>query len=121
MSDAARQIEKLREEIRYHDYKYYIESAPEIGDREYDKLMDRLKELEATHPDLVTPDSPTQRVGDKPVEGLPTLNLEELEANAMRQALRQTEGNKAQAARLLGIHRDTLMLKLRKYGIEKEG
>jgi Nif-specific regulatory protein len=54
-------------------------------------------------------------------EELPTLNLEELEANAMRQALRHTEGNKAQAARLLGIHRDTLMQKLRKYGIEKEG
>jgi Nif-specific regulatory protein len=57
----------------------------------------------------------------KPAESAPTLNLEELEANAMRQALRQTEGNKVQAARLLGIHRDTLMLKLRKYGIEKEG
>ena len=70
MSDVARQIEKLREEIRYHDYKYYIESAPEISDREYDALMDRLKELEAKHPDLVTPDSPTQRVGEQPVEGL---------------------------------------------------
>ncbi len=57
----------------------------------------------------------------KQSEGLPTLNLEELEADAMRQALRQTDGNKAQAARLLGIHRDTLMQKLRKYGIEKEG
>jgi Nif-specific regulatory protein len=52
--------------------------------------------------------------------GLPTLKLEELECDAIRQALRQTEGNKAQAARLLGIHRDTLQLKLRKYGIEKE-
>jgi Nif-specific regulatory protein len=54
-------------------------------------------------------------------EGLPTLNLEELEADAIRQALRRTEGNKAQAARVLGIHRDTLMQKLRKYGIEKDG
>jgi Nif-specific regulatory protein len=57
----------------------------------------------------------------KQPEELPTLNLEQLEANAMRQALRQTEGNKVQAARLLGIHRDTLMQKLRRYGIEKEG
>jgi Nif-specific regulatory protein len=56
----------------------------------------------------------------KPAEGLPTLNLEELEADAMRQALKQTAGNKAQAARLLGIHRDTLMQKLRRYGIDKE-
>jgi Nif-specific regulatory protein len=53
-------------------------------------------------------------------EALPSLNLEELEANAVRQAMRQTEGNKAQAARLLGIHRETLMQKLRKYEIEKE-
>jgi two-component system, NtrC family, response regulator HydG len=54
----------------------------------------------------------------KKSEGLPTLKLEDLEANAMRQALQQTDGNKVQAAKLLGIHRDTLMQKLRKYGIE---
>src|SRR5262245_1016073 len=71
MSDPSRKIEKLREEIRCHDYKYYIESAPKITDREYDQLMNQLKKLEADHPDLVTPDSPTQRVGDQPVEGLP--------------------------------------------------
>jgi two-component system response regulator HydG len=57
----------------------------------------------------------------KPATGLPILNLEALEADAMRQALRHTDGNKAQAAKLLGIHRDTLLLKLRKYGIEKAG
>jgi two-component system response regulator HydG len=56
----------------------------------------------------------------KKPEGLPSLNLEELEADAVRQAMRQTDGNKAQAARVLGIHRDTLQQKLRKYGIEKE-
>ena len=71
MSDVPKQIDKLREAIRYHDYKYYIQSAPEVSDREYDALMDRLKELEAKHPDLITPDSPTQRVGEQPVEGLP--------------------------------------------------
>lgn len=53
-------------------------------------------------------------------EGLPTLNIEELEAEAIRQALRQTDGNKAQAARVLGVHRDTLLLKMKKYKIEKE-
>ena len=63
-SDAA-EIEKLRDEIRYHDRKYYVEAAPEISDREYDRLMERLKELEARHPELVTPDSPTQRVGER--------------------------------------------------------
>jgi two-component system response regulator HydG len=56
----------------------------------------------------------------KRAAGLPSLNLDELEADAVRQAMRQTEGNKAQAARLLGIHRETLQLKLRKYEIEKE-
>lgn len=66
----AAEIARLREEIRYHDRKYYVEAAPEISDLEYDKLLGRLKKLEAEHPELVTPDSPTQRIGDRPVEGL---------------------------------------------------
>ena len=66
----AAQIAALREEIRRHDRKYYVEAAPEISDLEYDRLMERLKKLEAEHPELVTPDSPTQRVGGEPVEGL---------------------------------------------------
>jgi len=69
-SDPASEIARLRDEIRYHDRKYYVEAAPEISDLEYDRLMDRLESLEAKHPELVTPDSPTQRVGDQPVEGL---------------------------------------------------
>ncbi len=70
MPDPATEIARLREEIRRHDRKYYIEAAPEISDREYDRLVERLKKLETEHPDLVTPDSPTQRIGDRPVEGL---------------------------------------------------
>ena len=70
MSAAAQEIARLREEIRRHDYKYYVEAAPEISDLEYDRLIERLKALEAAHPELVTPDSPTQRIGDQPVEGL---------------------------------------------------
>lgn len=73
MSDPAREIEKLREEIRYHDRKYYVEASPEISDRDYDRLMDRLKQLEAKHPELITPDSPTQRIGDQPVAELPQI------------------------------------------------
>lgn len=68
--DVAAEIARLRELIRYHDYKYYVEAAPEISDLEYDRLMQRLRQLEAEHPDLITPDSPTQRIGDQPVEGL---------------------------------------------------
>ncbi|MFP6694256.1 MAG: NAD-dependent DNA ligase LigA [Pirellulales bacterium] len=67
----ATRIESLRERIRRHDLKYYVEAAPEIGDSEYDRLMDELKQLEAAHPDLITLDSPTQRVGEEPVDHLP--------------------------------------------------
>lgn len=70
MTNAAAEIEKLRDEIRDHDRKYYIEAKPEISDRQYDRLMDRLKELEAKHPQLITPDSPTRKVGGEPVSSL---------------------------------------------------
>ncbi len=60
-------IERLREVIRYHGYRYYVLDDPEISDAEYDVLMAQLRELEATHPELVTPDSPTQRVGAEPL------------------------------------------------------
>jgi DNA ligase (NAD+) len=63
-------IEALRAEIREHDRKYYVDAAPTISDREYDKLLASLKELEAAHPEQVTPDSPTQRVGDEPLSEL---------------------------------------------------
>jgi len=63
------EIEKLREEIEYHNYRYYILNDPVITDQEYDELMKRLIELEKKYPELVTPDSPTQRVGGKVAEG----------------------------------------------------
>jgi DNA ligase (NAD+) len=69
-SSSAAQIAELRDEIRRHDRKYYVEAAPEISDLDYDKLVARLKKLEVEHPELLTPDSPTQRIGDQPVEGL---------------------------------------------------
>jgi DNA ligase (NAD+) len=62
-----KQLEKLREQIDYHNYKYYVEAAPEISDRVFDRLMQQLQELEKAHPELVTPDSPTQRVGGQPL------------------------------------------------------
>jgi len=66
-----REIAKLRGEIRHHEYRYYVLSDPEISDFEFDKLIKRLQELEAQHPELVTPDSPTQRVGGQPAEEFP--------------------------------------------------
>jgi DNA ligase (NAD+) len=67
--DVERKIESLREKIRHHEHLYYVLDAPEITDAEFDRLMNELKKLEAEHPDLVTSDSPTQRVGGKPREG----------------------------------------------------
>ncbi len=66
-------IEKLREIIREHEYRYYVLDDPKISDAEFDKLMNQLKALEAKYPDLVTPDSPTQRVGGSPREGFQTV------------------------------------------------
>ena len=68
-----KEIEKLRNDIRYHEHRYYVLDNPEISDFEFDKLMRRLQELEAQNPELVTPDSPTQRVGGQPAEEFPKL------------------------------------------------
>ncbi|HOL31989.1 MAG TPA: NAD-dependent DNA ligase LigA [Anaerohalosphaeraceae bacterium] len=73
MKDIRKQIERLREEIRRHDVLYYVHNAPEISDREYDNLFAELKRLEKEHPELITPDSPTQRVSEQPVEGFATV------------------------------------------------
>ena len=66
---APQDLEKLRDEIRRHEYLYYVLDAPEINDAQFDQLMNRLKELEAENPGLITADSPSQRVGGKPREG----------------------------------------------------
>ena len=63
------QIESLRDELRHHEHLYYVLDSPEWTDAQYDATMNRLKALEAQHPELITPDSPTQRVGGKPKEG----------------------------------------------------
>jgi DNA ligase (NAD+) len=67
-ADALQRISELREQIHHHDYLYYSQARPEISDAEYDALMRELRELEAAFPDLVTPDSPTQRVAGQPVD-----------------------------------------------------
>src|SRR6266446_125670 len=64
-----KKIESLRDKIRQHEYRYYVLDDPEITDAEFDKLINQLKKLEAEHPELITPDSPSQRVGGKPREG----------------------------------------------------
>lgn len=96
-------VEELRRQIEYHNYRYYVLDAPEISDAEYDQLMEELRRLEAEHPELQSPESPTQRVGAGPLEAfgivehrLPLLSL----ANAFSpEALRAWH---ARVARLIG-------------------
>jgi DNA ligase (NAD+) len=100
----ARGIEKLREEIRRHEELYYVYDSPEISDRDYDDLLERLQSLEEANPELITADSPTQRVGGRPAEGFPEVvhrrpmlsldnsyNIEELRAFGDR-CLRLADG-----------------------------
>lgn len=72
LKEVRERIEELRKLIRYHDYKYYVENSPEISDFEYDTFFKELKELEDSHPEFITPDSPTQRVSGTPVESFQT-------------------------------------------------
>src|SRR5437870_1046107 len=71
--DVHERLRKLRDAIRHHEERYYIHNDPEIADEEFDRLLHDLEALEAAHPDLTTPDSPTQRVAGRPVEGFPTV------------------------------------------------
>ncbi|MGE3508352.1 MAG: NAD-dependent DNA ligase LigA [Vicinamibacterales bacterium] len=72
-ADITGRLQQLREAIRHHEERYYIQHDPEISDAEFDALLHELEQLEAAHPDLVTPDSPTQRVAGRPVDGFPTV------------------------------------------------
>jgi DNA ligase (NAD+) len=71
--EAERQIEQLRQQLHHHNYRYYVLDDPQITDAEYDQLLRRLQELEATFPELIRPDSPTQRVGATPTEAFGTV------------------------------------------------
>src|SRR6516165_6991377 len=73
MPSIAQRAEELRRQIDHHNFLYYVEAKPEISDREFDRLLKELQEIEVAHPDLVTPDSPTQRVGGQPIEGFRTV------------------------------------------------
>ena len=101
--DVRGRVEDLREQVRYHNRRYHVDDAPEISDAEYDALYRELEALEDEHPELITPDSPTQRVGGEPIEGfeevrhsIPMLSL----ANARKiEDLREWD---ARVRRLLG-------------------
>src|ERR1700748_3155367 len=74
VQEASQRIDALRDEPRHHEYQYHVLDSPEISDAEYDVMMRELRSLEGLHPDLITPDSPSQRVGGKPKEGFPKVD-----------------------------------------------
>ncbi|HEY7157126.1 MAG TPA: NAD-dependent DNA ligase LigA, partial [Gemmataceae bacterium] len=71
MSKLTQRAAELRRLIDHHNYRYYVQDKPEISDKEFDRLLKELEEIEAAHPELVTPDSPTQRVGGQPLDAFP--------------------------------------------------
>ena len=72
-TDPAAEVLHLRQQIRHHDRKYYVDASPEISDLEYDRLLKKLEQLEAEHPEYDSPDSPTKKVGGEPIEGFETV------------------------------------------------
>ena len=117
------QIEALREDLRHHEHLYYVLDAPELTDAEYDVRMNRLKALEAEHPELITPDSPTQRVGGKPRDGFvkkphsrPMLSLDnaynEAELRAWDQRVRDALPSTEQVRYVCELKLDGLSLAL---------
>lgn len=120
---AAARVEALRNEIRRHEELYHVQAQPEISDADFDALMRELKELEAAHPDLLTPDSPTQRVGGRPAEGfatvthaVPMLSLDnaydEAELRAFDERVRKGLGGVPAAAYVCELKVDGLSIAL---------
>src|SRR5262245_11177322 len=110
--DPTERLKELRDQIRHHEERYYVHNEPEISDEQFDMLLHELERLEAEHPDLVTTDSPTQRVAGRPIEGFPTVehlvpmlsldnayNEDELRAfdERVRRGLRDVAGPKGPA------------------------
>jgi DNA ligase (NAD+) len=127
------ELQELRDTLRHHEHLYYVEDSPELTDAQYDALMNKLKKLEAEHPDLVTPDSPSQRVGGKPKDGFvkmphsrPMLSLDnaynEEELRAWEQRVRDALPSTEKARYVCELKLDGLSLALH-YGpvVHKDG
>jgi DNA ligase (NAD+) len=125
------ELQELRDTLRHHEHLYYVEDSPEITDAQYDALMNTLKTLEAAHPELVTPDSPSQRVGGKPKEGFakvphsrPMLSLDnaynEAELRAWEQRVRDALPSTEKVRYVCELKLDGLSLALH-YGAGANG
>lgn len=117
VSDARRRIDQLRSELNRHNFLYYVEAKPVVSDREYDLLYDELKKLEEQHPDLITPDSPTQRVGGAPLKEfrsvrheLPMLSLEKVDASDL-----PTKDDEPEYYRRIRLQDENTLEQLRKF------
>ena len=73
--DISKNIEKLRQDIRLHDYKYYVENKPEISDQQYDSILSKLKDIEKEYPQFFSKDSPTQKIGEQALSGFKKYNI----------------------------------------------
>jgi len=118
IAEVKQKINKLREQLNYHSHRYYVLDSPEISDAEYDKRMRELKQLEDQHPELITPDSPTQRIGAAPVAAFgvvehpqPLLSL----ANAFSDE--ELDAWYRRASNLLGGHKTDLVCELKIDGL----
>src|SRR5579884_2151230 len=131
VKDVQRRVEDLREQLRYHEHRYYVLDEPEISDAEFDRLMNELKALEAEHPELITVDSPTQRVGGKPREGFvkvqhssPMLSLDnaynEGELRDWERRVHELSGRK-DVEYVCELKLDGLSMALRYAGEERDG
>ena len=102
--DVEKRLDELREQVDHHLYRYHVLDEPEISDAEYDRLFDELKALEEEHPELITPDSPTQRVGAPPAERFQKVQhltpMGSLEKVTDRRGALQVGRRRAQAPRL---------------------
>ena len=111
---AATRITELREEIRKHDHSYYNLAHPTISDQAYDTLIRELKDLETAYPDLITPDSPTHRVGGEPLEGFQTVNhhrpMMSLDNTYNEEELREFEQRIRRGLKLAPEGRKTLLV-----------
>src|SRR5690606_38346910 len=116
-SDVQEHVEHLRERIRHHNYRYHVLDDPEVSDEVYDDLVTELRALEEAHPELVTPDSPTQRVGGAPMSGFATARharpMLSLDSSAKEDDLRAFDQRLRKAIAGLGVDPDDL-----RYSIE---
>ena len=118
MSDPAASVEELRQQVRYHGHRYHVLDQPEISDKSYDDLVGRLEALESQHPELITPDSPTQRVGAPPSELFASIvHRERMFSLDNSESMDDLEAWERRLGRILGTEPDGYVCELKVDGL----